>query len=42
MFPLTTADINPDGEVTSDLIVNHLIILKAKMKKYYPSLPDDE
>jgi len=38
MFPLT-ADVDPSGEVTSDLIINHLIILKEKMKKYFPSLP---
>jgi len=29
MFPFT-ADVNPDGEVTSDLIINHFIILKEK------------
>jgi hypothetical protein len=41
MFPFT-ADVDPDGEVTSDLIINHLIILKEKMKKYFPSLPINE
>jgi hypothetical protein len=30
MFPLT-ANVDPDGEVTSDLIINHLIILKEKI-----------
>jgi len=29
MFPIT-ADVGPDGEITSDLIINHLIILKEK------------
>jgi hypothetical protein len=41
MLPLT-ADVDPDGEVTSDLIINHLIILKEKIKKYFPSLPINE
>jgi len=39
MFPLT---VDVDPEVTSDLIKNHLIILKEKMKKYFPSLPINE
>jgi hypothetical protein len=41
MFPLT-ANIEPDGEITSDLIKNHLIIKKKKMTKYFPSLVIDE
>jgi hypothetical protein len=41
MFPLT-AYVDPDGEVTSDLIINHLIILKEKMTKYFPSLVINE
>lgn len=35
MFPLT-ADVDPDGEVTSDSIINnHLIILKEKNYKIF-------
>jgi hypothetical protein len=33
---LLTADFDPDGEVTSDLIINHLIILKEKNEKIIP------
>lgn len=35
MFPLT-ADVDPDGEVTSELIINHIIILKEKNDKIFP------
>lgn len=31
----STADVDPDGEVTSDLIINHLIILKEKIPPIY-------
>jgi hypothetical protein len=41
MFSLT-ADVDPDEEVTSDLIINHLKILKEKMTKYFPSLVFNE
>jgi len=34
MVPLT-ADVDPDEEVTPDLIINHLKILKEKMKKIF-------
>lgn len=36
-FPLKP-DVHPDGEVTSDLVINYLIIKKKKSKKYFPSL----
>jgi hypothetical protein len=41
---LLTADfpVDPDGEVTSNLIINHHIMLKEKIKKYFPSLPINE
>lgn len=36
MFPLIS-DFDSNGEVTSDLFINHLIVLKEKIKEYFPS-----
>lgn len=41
MFPLAS-DADPDGEVTSDLISNHLSVLEGNMKQYFPSLTVNE
>jgi hypothetical protein len=41
MFPLTS-EADPHGEVTSGLILNHLLALEDKMKQYFSSLAVDE
>jgi hypothetical protein len=37
MFPLTSK-VDPHGEMTSELILNHLLFLEDKMVQYFPSI----
>jgi hypothetical protein len=39
---LLTVDTDSDQNLTSHLIINHIIILKEKPKEYFPSFPVDE
>jgi hypothetical protein len=37
MFPLTSK-VDSHGDVTSELILNHLLVLEDKMVQYFPSI----
>jgi hypothetical protein len=33
-----TSKVDPQGDITSELILNHLLVLEDKMVQYFPSI----